>query len=388
MTPAARISAAIDILDRIIEGGAAEQALTGWARASRYAGSGDRVAVRDLVFAALRCLRSHTALAGAMAPSGRALMIGAGFAPLFTGEGHAPLPLTDAELAARTLAPSLDRLPEAVQADCPDWLVAPLRDSLGEDFLPVMQTQRQRAPVWVRVNLARITRDQAQVLLAAEGVETERSDLASSALMVHGKSNKINKSGLYLDGRIELQDLSSQAAVEALPLRDGMTVLDYCAGGGGKLLAMAARVQADFTAHDAAPERMRDLAPRAARAGVRAQLIETAALAGRQFDLVLVDAPCSGSGTWRRTPDAKWRLTAERLDALCALQARILDEAAPLVRAGGRLVYMTCSVLRAENAAQEQAFCQRAPHFLAQSRRSFLPIEGGDGFFVTQFERL
>lgn len=384
MTPPARVSAAIDILDRALAGIPAEQALTGWARASRYAGSGDRAAVRDLVFDALRCLRSHTALAGAEAPSGRALMIGAGLESLFTGEGHAPAPLSAEERLARDEALALDELPLAVRADCTDWLLPALTESLGDHFLPAMQAQRLRAPVWIRVNLARISREEAQAQLADGGVETEPSELALSALKVLGKSNRINQSPFYLDGLIELQDLSSQAAVEALPLRDGMKVLDYCAGGGGKLLAMAARVRAEFTAHDAAPERMRDLSVRAARAGVRAKLVQTGALDGRRFDLVLVDAPCSGSGTWRRTPDAKWRLTPERLAELCALQAQILDQAARLVRPGGTLAYMTCSLLAVENGRQVADFLARTSAFSLAEERRFLPGDGGDGFYAAQ----
>lgn len=384
MTPAARVYAAIEILDRVLSGSPAEQALTGWARSSRYAGSGDRAAVRDLVFDALRCLRSYTALAGAEKPSGRALMIGAGLEALFTGAGYAPAPLSAEERGAREAAAALDDLPIAVKADSPDWLVPTLSEALGDDFLAAMQAQRLRASVWLRVNLARISREDAQVRLAAEGVGTEPAVLASSALLVLGKSNKINKSQLYVDGLIELQDLASQAAVESLPLRDGMEVLDFCAGGGGKLLAMAARVRAEFTAHDAAPERMRDLSVRAARAGIRARLVQTAALEGRRFDLVLVDAPCSGSGTWRRTPDAKWRLTPERLAELCALQGQILDQAARLVRPGGTLAYMTCSLLAAENGGQIAHFLARTPAFSVSAGRNFLPSDGGDGFFVAQ----
>ncbi len=387
MTPAARVATAIEILDRALSGTPAEQALTGWARASRYAGSGDRAAVRDLVFDALRCLRSYTALAGVEKPSGRALMIGAGLEALFTGEGHAPAPLNGEERLARDKAAALDDLPIAVKADCPDWLVPALTEALGDDFLPAMQAQRLRAPTWIRVNLARISREDAQAQLAAEGVETEPADLVLSALKVLGKSNKINQSPLYLEGFVELQDLSSQAAVEALPLRDGMAVLDYCAGGGGKLLAMAARVKAEFTAHDAAPERMRDLSLRAARAGVRAKLMQTGALAGRRFDLVLVDAPCSGSGTWRRTPDAKWRLTPERLAELCALQGQILDQAARLVRPGGTLAYMTCSLLTVENGGQIADFLARTPAFSLAAECRFLPSDGGDGFYIAQLRQ-
>lgn len=393
MTPAARVQAAIEVLDRTLAGQAAEQALTGWARASRFAGSGDRAAVRDHVFAALRCLRSYTARAGALAPSGRALMIGAlrdlGRAPdeVFTGVSHAPAPLSPAETQALAAAPALQDLPAAVRADCPDWLCAPLERALGADWEAAMQAQRARAPVFLRVNLARTTRPQAQSSLAFEGVVTRPSDLAETALEVLENANKIKPSQTYLQGLVELQDASSQAAVLSLTVQDGGSVLDYCAGGGGKTLALAARMRGRFVAHDAAPERMRDLPERAARAGVKVALAKPGGLSDRKFDLVLVDAPCSGSGTWRRTPDAKWRLTPERLSELVALQRRILSQAQVHVRPGGRLAYMTCSLLTEENEDQVDAFLGTHADFSCVQTRRFSPVSGGDGFFVAEFLR-
>lgn len=393
MTPAARVQAAVGLLDRVLAGTPAEQALTGWARAARYAGSGDRAAVRDHVYDCLRCLRSFTALAGAAVPSGRALMVGAlraaGTAPqdIFTGGPHGPAPLTEAEAAALATAPAFAALPEAVRADCPDWLTGPLRQALGADFGPVMTALRARAPVFLRANLARITRDAAVAALTEDGIGAAPHPLAPGALIVSGNPSRIKQSRAYLEGLVELQDAASQAAVELLPLRDGLAVLDYCAGGGGKTLAMAARARLSLTAHDAAPGRLRDLRPRAARAGVRVEVAEAPRLRGRSFDLVLVDAPCSGSGTWRRTPDAKWRLTEARLRDLTALQDQILGEAARHVRPGGTLAYMTCSLLAGENEQRVSAHLSRHADFHAGAVRRFSPLDGGDGFFVALLTR-
>jgi len=391
MTPAARVAAAIEILDRVLSGTPAEPALIGWARSSRFAGSGDRAAVRDHVFGALRCKRSFAALSGAEVPTGRALMLGAlvagGSDPaaVFSGEGHAPAPLSDDERAALAQAPELADLPEPVRLDCPDWLVEPLRDALGADFAEAMASQRWRAPVFLRVNLRKVTRTAAQAALLEDGIVAEPHPLSDSVLLVLDKPNKINGSRAFVEGLVELQDASSQAAVESLPMSDGMDILDYCAGGGGKLLAMAARHRGRYFAHDAAPQRMADLPERARRAGVAVRLLDTAGLKGQSFDLVLVDAPCSGSGTWRRTPDAKWRLTAERLAELTALQDTILDQAVGQVRAGGVLAYMTCSMLRSENEDRVAALLRRMPNLQCEAMRRFSPLDGGDGFFVSHF---
>ena len=393
MTPAARIASAIGILDRILAGAPAEQALTTWARVSRYAGSSDRAAVRDHVFDALRCLRSYTALAGAADPSGRALMIGAlraaGRDPSegFTGMTHAAESLSAAEQATLAAAPALAALPLAVRCDCPDWLIGLLGVALGDSLEPVMAAQRLRAPVFLRVNLRRISRAAAAARLAAEGISAQAHPLADAALEVIKNSSKIKYVPSFLEGLVELQDAASQAAVERLSLRDGLRVLDYCAGGGGKALAVAARAECDMTAHDAAPDRMRDLAPRAARAGVRIRLADRATLKNERFDLVLVDAPCSGSGTWRRTPEAKWRLTPERLRDLMALQDEILDQAAGHVRPGGHLAFMTCSLLTIENEDRVAAFLGRHVEFRRDSCCRFSPLQGGDGFFVAVLVR-
>lgn len=379
MTPAARLSAAIAVLDRILTGQSAEVALTNWGRASRFAGSGDRAAVRDIVFDCLRCRRSFAALGGG--ETGRGLVLGhvrasgQDEALLFTGEGHAPAPVHPEEAA---------RLPTGAEAlDLPDWLETPLRQSLGADFEPVAKTLRQRAPVFLRVNLARMDRAAAAAILRDQGIVTLPHPLADSALEVTEGARRIQQSAAYLEGLVELQDASSQSVVAALPLAGGMRALDLCAGGGGKTLAMAARAPLRLFAHDADPRRMRDLPPRAARAGIKVTITENPEKTA-PYDLILADAPCSGSGSWRRDPEGKWRLTPARLAEVVGLQATILDRAARMLRPGGVLAYATCSLLEEENGAQVARFLERHPGWtLAQARR-LTPMEGGDGFFIAQ----
>jgi 16S rRNA (cytosine967-C5)-methyltransferase len=372
------------VLDRWLAGSPAEQALTNWARASRFAGSADRLAVRDLVFDAIRCRRSFAAASGA--ETGRGLILGglrlAGADPaaVFTGEGHAPPRLTEAEVP-------VPPPPEGLAAlDCPDWLAPALQDSLGPDFAAVMQRLRHRAPVFLRVHAGRATLPQAIAALAAEGVAAAPHPLANFVLEVSGGARKIQSTRAYAEGVVEVQDAASQAVVQALPLRPGMRVLDLCAGGGGKTLAMAAAADLTLFAHDAEPRRMADLPVRAARAGAVVRLLDRPEDAA-PFDLVLADAPCSGSGAWRRSPEGKWALTPERLAALVATQGAILDRAAALVAPGGVLAYATCSLLAAENGGQVAAFLGRAPGFRAARDLRLTPLDGGDGFFLALMVR-
>lgn len=379
MTPAARVAAAIELLDAIAEGRAAEQVLTTWGRTARYAGSKDRAAVRDLVFDALRCWRSSAVRGGG--ETGRSRMIGLlreqeqDIDALFSGLVHAPPSLTEAERGAGAE-------PEGAAAlDLPDWLVDRFRQSLGDIADSVAGALRSRAEVFLRVNLLRATPETAQAHLAAEGIATQPHPLSPTALRVTEGARKLARSAAYLGGEVELQDAASQAVVDVLPLEPGLRVLDYCAGGGGKALAMAARMKGGpVEAHDAAPRRMADLPARAARAGAQIRISPTP---DGPYDLVLCDVPCSGSGAWRRAPEGKWRLTPQRLSDLTVIQAEILDKAAALVAPGGILAYATCSVLGEENAMQINAFLDRSASAEQLMSRQFLPNAGGDGFFVS-----
>lgn len=383
MTPAARVAAAVDVLDDCLAGMPVEKALLRWSRASRFAGSKDRAAVRDLVFGGMRRRRSAAHAGGA--ETGRGIMIGwlrqqdTDPATIFTGLDHAPAPLTSEEA----------RLPKepapAVCHDLPDWLWMRFSSDLGIHAETSAQALRDRAPVFLRVNLRRGDTGGAIGALARDGVEAVAHDEVAGALRVVSGERAVSRSGAYFEGLVELQDASSQAAMLRLPLQDGLSVLDYCAGGGGKALALAARAEIKVTAHDISPARMRDVPARAARAGVKIETAER--LNGLKADLVLVDAPCSGSGTWRRDPDGKWRLTPERLADLVRLQAELLDQAARHVAPGGSLAYATCSVLSAENDAQAAAFLARCPGWIQRDRMQRLPGPNGDGFFLARFQR-
>ena len=393
MTPVARISAAIEILDAVMAGESAERVLTSWARANRYAGSKDRAAIRDHVFDALRCLRSFSWLGGAggrsgdtddrAAPTGRQLMIGllrdAGtdLDTMFNEARFAPAPLSEDELDL----PLLIDAPRAVRLDCPDWILPVYEAVLGDETDAVLATARSRAPVFLRVNSGKSTVVAAQAALLADAIETEPHALSPTALKVTLGARAVARSQAYLTGLVELQDAGSQAIIDALPLKAGMRVLDYCAGGGGKALAMAAQADVIVTAHDIDPARMQDIAPRASRAGVEIKTARLGDLADA-YDLVLCDVPCSGSGSWARAPQAKWILQSDRLDALTAVQSQILEDVAARVTEGGTLAYATCSLFDVENAEQISKFLTRHPEFEFKTDRLITPLEGGDGFYV------
>jgi 16S rRNA (cytosine967-C5)-methyltransferase len=351
MTPGARVAAAIAVLDQIGSGAFAEQALTGWARASRFAGAKDRAAVRDHVFDVLRCRRSLGD------GDGRALMArllqrdDVDLSHIFNGLGHAPDALSEAEVAALALPLALS---DAAACDLPDWLWPVWQGSLGADAEQAARVQQARADVFLRVNQRRITTAGAVAALAL----------------------------------VELQDAASQRAVQMVPVAAGARVLDYCAGGGGKALAFADRHGTDIFAHDIAPARMADLPDRAARAGVVITRLAPDQVADHApYDVVFCDAPCSGSGTWRRSPDAKWRLTRDRLDALCAIQNDVIARAATLVAPRGLLAYATCSVLQDENDAVVTQFLHSNPAWSVTLRDQRLPGPDGDGFFLSVLAR-
>ena len=384
MTPGARVQAAVDCLDAIFAGEAAERVLTRWARGSRFAGSSDRAAIRTHVFDALRRVRS-AAWAGGLgnvaleAMNGRAVMAGllAGqgrdLRTLFNGQGHAPAPLDP--------LPDPGPAPDGVRLDMPDWLLPQFHAALGEVAEPVMQALRDRARVILRANLSRIDRGTLIARLAEDGVAAEAHPASPSAIRLDGAPRGLANKPAFLDGAFELQDAGSQALVDRLPLQAGERVLDLCAGGGGKTLAMADRGAGPLFAHDVDPDRMADLPARAARAGLSIAISPQPEDDG-PFDGVVVDAPCSGSGSWRRAPEAKWRLTEARLSELVPLQGEILARATRLTRPGGWVGYMTCSLLDAENGAQVDAAV--ASHRLEEALRwSCTPLNGCDGFFLS-----
>ena len=213
--------------------------------------------------------------------------------------------------------------------------------------------------------------------------------MAKTALIVTDGARRVRLSTAFETGLVELQDGASQAVVEALPLRNGQIVLDYCAGGGGKTLAIAAQAEVSLFAYDANPARMQDLPLRAARAKAHVRILQADELERHgPYDLVLCDVPCSGSGAWRRSPDAKWGLTAENLYELNEIQDEVLTSAARLVGPAGTLAYATCSVLDVENKDRISTFLQRHTEWSCSFEQSYSLADGGDGFYTAHLTRV
>ena len=389
MTPAARLQAAAEILDEVIvatrdDGPPADTMVTRYFKQRRYAGSKDRRAVRELVFRAIRRSAERPA-------SGRAAILGLAddepeLAQLF-GEARGPEPRQPVELGA---APSV----------VPEWLTAELSPLVGPEEWGALL---DRAPLDLRVNAIRGSREQA----LSQFPDARPTPLSPWGIRLPPES-RVDDQPAFASGLVEVQDEGSQLIALACAARDGETILDLCAGAGGKSLALAAAApRARVLATDSNRGRLSKLPPRASRAGavIEPRLLnpphELAELAELRAgcDLVLVDAPCSGSGTWRRNPEGRWRLTPERLERLTAVQARLLDIAAELVRPGGRLVYAVCSLLSREGAGQAAAFLSRHSSWTRQDPaigggrpdgggRLLTPgHDGTDGFFVAEFRR-
>ncbi|MEJ6398777.1 RsmB/NOP family class I SAM-dependent RNA methyltransferase [Yoonia sp. 208BN28-4] len=387
MTPAARVAAAIEIIDTILAGDPAEKALTGWARGNRFAGAKDRAAIRDHVFDVLRQKRSLTVAAGAS--DGRSLMIalckvqGLPLEQLFSGEGYGPPALKDTETSPNHPVPDPH---DAV--DVPEWLWPYWSESLGDQAAAVGRVQQQRAPVFLRVNARQAQIDHAIDALAADGIDAIPHPSVATCLRVVTNPRRIKTSAAYQTGLVELQDAASQAAMLRLNVPKDARVLDYCAGGGGKALAIAALHDCSVTAHDISQERMRDIPARSDRAGIHIDLAANDSLKGADpFDLVLCDAPCSGSGTWRRTPDAKWTFTPEKLQLYNDLQREVLMKSASFTKPGGQVAYMTCSVLRSENDAIVDSFLETHGDWVSCDSVSLLPSDDWDGFYLNILQK-
>ncbi len=386
MTPAARVQSAIGILDLVIaashaKGAPADRIVGEWAKNNRYAGSKDRRAIRELVYGAIRAC-------GPVPQTGRAAMLrlaesDATLRPLFDGSRYGPAAIGPNE------APAADGI-------APFWLVERLAASAieGDEAAALLD----RAPLDVRINTLKAARD--TVDLPEQG-----EPLAAPYALRLPTGKQIAQWPAFRDGHIEVQDHGSQWACAMVGAQPGETVIDLCAGAGGKTLALAAAMENTGTlvASDTDRGRLSRLTPRAERAGatnITSVLLdpgkEAEALADYRLaaDAVLVDAPCSGTGTWRRNPESRWRLTADELARYGEAQARLLDIAATLVKPGGRLVYVTCSLLDEEGAGQVARFLDVNRNWQAATRdlpigrahgggRRLTPYhDGTDGFFI------
>lgn len=392
----------------------ADQVVSRYFRSHRALGQRDRAFIAETTFAVLRRKRSLEAAAGSAHP--RALVLAAlirvqGFSVRGLGEGLSP---GDQAVVERVRGADTDGLADAVRADLPDWLWSRLVAVYGAtEAMRIAQGLLNGAPLDLRVNLAKMDRAAAIAQLASSGIEGRATPYSPAGVRLAEKP-AINRDPLFEAGAIEVQDEGSQLLAYLLGPRRGEMVADYCAGAGGKTLAisMLMRGAGRVYAMDVSTKRLAALAPRAARAGI--SNVHTIALSGEtdarakrlagKIDRVLVDAPCSGFGTLRRNPDLKWRHGAEAITELAEKQGRILAAAARLVKPGGRLVYATCSILQEENEAVVEQFLRAADGFhplsctdlLAAQRielnggpylRLWPHVHGTDGFFAAAFTR-
>jgi 16S rRNA (cytosine967-C5)-methyltransferase len=382
MTPAARLSAAIELIDTIdAQRVPAAKALKEWGTAHRYAGSGDRAAISGLLWDVLRRRASSAWLMDADTSRARALgmlklergMDTDAIAALCDGGRFAPEPLSEAERAALT-SRSLKDAPAHIAGDYPEWLDSHLAQVFGDDRVAEATAMASRAPLDLRVNTLKANREKILPSLAHLGArETPWSPIGLRIeLGADARNPGIHAEEDFIKGAIEVQDEGSQLAALLSAAKPGEQVIDLCAGAGGKTLALAAMMQGKgrliATDHD-----KRQLAPiyeRLSRAGVHNCDIrtpkgpnDTLSDIHASADLVLIDAPCTGTGTWRRNPDAKWRMRPGALDVRLKDQIAVLDRASALVKSGGRIAYITCSVLSAENGEQIRSFLARRPEF-------------------------
>ena len=407
MTPAARVAAAIEVLAAIEqERRPAADALKAWGLTHRFAGSGDRAAIAGLAYDALRRRASSAFIMGADTP--RAVVLGMlkrergldidAIARLTDGSKYAPEALSSDE-RARLEASDMSNAPAYVAGDYPEWLDPHLSRAFGDGRAEEGAALASRAPLDLRTNALKSERDTANNMLADVHPEPTRWSPwgLRIRLSADAKNPSIHAEPAFLKGFVEVQDEGSQVAALLSGARPGEQAIDLCAGAGGKTLAMAVMMQnkGQIFATDDDKRRLAPIHERLKRSGARNVQVRTPKsigdeirdLAGR-MDLVLIDAPCTGTGSWRRNPDAKWRMRPGALEQRQKEQVEILDRAVPLVKAGGRIAYITCSVLEEENDSQARGFLARHPEFAVQPPTEVIKSLGERAFMFAKAARL
>ncbi|WP_298262087.1 RsmB/NOP family class I SAM-dependent RNA methyltransferase [Bradyrhizobium sp.] len=382
MTPAARLSAAIELIETIDNQRVpAAQALKEWGTAHRFAGSGDRAAISGLVWDVLRRRASSAWIMGE--DTARARLLGMlklerglateAISALCDGARFAPQPLSEAERSALSQN-SLDKAPAHIAGDYPEWLDSHLAEVFGADRAAEAEAMASRAPLDLRVNTLKAKREKVQSSTAHLG--TTPTKWSPNGLRIEisadARNPGIHAEEAFIKGLIEVQDEGSQLAALLSAAKPGEQVIDLCAGAGGKTLALAAQMQGKgrLIATDSDKRQLAPIHERLSRAGVHNCEVRTPKGEGDALsdirstaDLVMIDAPCTGTGTWRRNPDAKWRMRPGALEVRLKAQTEVLDRAAHLVKPGGRIAYVTCSVLPVENNGHVRAFLARHPDF-------------------------
>lgn len=404
MTPGARLAGTIELTEKIWNGRVPmDKQAADYFRPRRHVGSKDRAEIAERTYSLMRhnarlnwwCTRLNVQGVRARVILHAVLVEGASLkrvSDLFSGRGYDPEPLSgsEREWIGYIEGQTIDHpdMPEAVRLECPEGTETFLRDRFGDEFAAKMEEMLTPAPLDLRVNTVLTTKEIAKASLAKDGIKTENMAFSPVGLRVQGKVY-LASSKAFAKGWVEIQDEGSQIIAMMCDAQPGQQVMDYCAGGGGKTLALAAAMnnKGRVVAMDTSADRLEKGKVRYRKAGVHN--IEVRPLSDEKqrtwfkrqkenFDCVLVDAPCSSSGTWRRNPDLRWRPYGPSLDELLATQADILDKVVKAVKPGGKLVYATCSLNRAENEDQVDAFLARHPDFTLDESRAH------NGFFAAR----
>ncbi len=395
----AQANAAISILDEFLDGQNLNIIFSNWTKNNRYAGSSDRESIRNIVFDILRVKKTFTSvLEKEKQPiNGRALVFlysvyyRLNLNEIFTGQTYGPVKLTNFEKEFSKLSNENINECFGITDNIPDFLTAEFKRSLGKNFRNAMRLLERRAPISIRVNPLKSDVSSILECLSSEGMKGKKSKTVRYGINITGNPRRLAQIQAFKDGCFEVQDLHSQKTIEDLPVNEHTKVLDYCAGAGGKILSIACSLNGNgkFYIHDIDKRKLKEADLRAKRAGVKFKRLDIENLQKYccSFDSVIADVPCSGSGTWRRNPQQKWRITPESFNEILIRQTIILNEIKDLIKKNGYIFYITCSVLKIENEEVIYKFLSDNKHFRLLNKKDVTIDNHGDGFFCAVLQK-
>ena len=398
MQDISRAAATINILDDYLKGYPLEKVLKQWFKKNRFAGSNDRRNIRDLVFDILRkrLILYYPFQINEYVETGRVLVLSYLFLykkdsfsleDIKGNKYFSPSINNEEFIILNNITRLVKKAPKYISLNCPEFLEEKLSQSLGNNFNVIMELFLKRAPVYLRINQNKINIKEAKIKLENQGILSEICSSSKYALKVLSGEKFIKKSSPYQLGEVELQDLSSQLTTELVQISSGKKILDYCAGSGGKALAIASRLRnkADIFAYDLNNLKYKNLIYRTNKAGANITIIDSKQLIKYKnfFDIVFVDAPCSGTGTWRRDPKIKWELNDQKLSVLTKHQYSIVKQACSYLKNGGFLIYVVCSLLEDEGDLIIRKYLLHHKNYSKIKSGIFHPINASDGFYFS-----
>ena len=394
-----RANAAIFILDEFLTGQNLNAILSKWSKTNRYAGSSDREAIRNIVFDILRVKKTFTFILKKekQLVNGRALVFlysvyhSLPLNDIFTGHNYGPDKLNNYEKKFSEIAKENNERVFEVIDNIPDFLINEFKRSLRSKFNNIMRLLEKRAPVSIRVNALKSDVSTILEVLSSEGIEGKIAKKVRYGIDIIGNPRRLTQIQAFKDGYFEVQDLHSQKTIEGLPIKEDTKILDYCAGAGGKILNIACLLKGNgrFFVHDLDKKKLIEADMRAKRAGIKLKRlnVENMHKYYSSFDYIVADVPCSGSGTWRRNPQQKWRITPDSLEDILNRQITILNEVKDLIKKSGFLFYITCSLLKIENEEVVDKFLIENKNFSLSNKENIIIDAQGDGFFCAVLQK-